>query len=112
MSDLRRGIIANSNNSGGNIFPMYLNLKKISNTEYRLDPTPESIALCDYFIENAEFEGVMNWELNIEPGHLYIDDVEVTYLRVMGYADKVFHTRDSGWYPHNSKYDFFLKSWW
>lgn len=83
---------------------MHLNLQKISNSEYRLDPTPESIALCDYILENIQFDGVGGWDMNIEPGLLFIDGIEVTNISFSGSANGVY----SGygyWYPYHERYD-------
>ena len=63
-----------------NIFPMYLYLTKVDNKTYRLGPTQETIDLCDYFLENAVYNGVYHYDLYLPEGQLYIDDVNVTSL--------------------------------
>lgn len=86
---------------------MYLNLQKISNSEYRLDPTPESIALCDYFVANAVFNGASHWELELNPGELYIDGIEVQWLDCEGYANGLRSTFGT-WNPYHERYDDFI----
>ena len=82
---------------------MYLNLQKISNSEYRLDPTPESIALCDWLNENLEWNGIADWEVYLEPGQLFIDGLEVTNIFMSGTEqEKLYNT--AYWYPHHSRY--------
>lgn len=79
---------------------MYLYLTKIDSNTYRLDPTPESIALCDYFLQNGVFDGNMYVELNLQEGMLYIDDVNVTNISICYRSDDgVFYTPDSYWEP-------------
>lgn len=63
-----------------NIFPMYLHLTKVDNKTYSLGPTEETIALCDYFLENAVYDDVYYYDLNLSEGQLYIDDVNVMGL--------------------------------
>lgn len=105
----RRALLAASAVSGdGNIFPMHLNLQKISNSEYRLDPTPESIALCDYFLENLQFDGYASWEMNIEPGLLFIDGIEVSSISFTGDANGVESSGYAYWYPYHERYDNFI----
>lgn len=106
----RRALLAASAASGGgNIFPMHLNLQKISNSEYRLDPTPESIALCDYFVANAVYDGTIGYELVLNPGNLYIDGIEVQSLSTDGNDSGIIAT-DSYWYPYHERYDDFFLS--
>lgn len=85
---------------------MYLNLQKISNKEYRLDPTPESIAFCDYFVANAVFDGVSAWELPLNPGELYIDDIEV--LSISAYDNEGVISTHFDWGPYHGRYDNFF----
>ena len=104
----RRALLAASTASGGgSIFPMHLNLQKISNSEYRLDPTPESIALCDYFVANAVFDGAAAYELFLNPGDLYIDGIEVQVISTNGNGSGIM-TTDSYWFPYHERYDDFL----
>ena len=103
----RRALCAASAAGGGSIFPMHLNLKKISDSEYRLDPTPESIALCDYFVANAVFDGVMGYELFLNPGNLYIDGIEVQIISANGNGSGIIGT-DSQWWPYHERYDDFF----
>ena len=86
---------------------MYLNLEKVSSKEYRLDPTPESIALCDYFVANAVFDGVMGYELFLNPGNLYIDGIEVQVISTNGNGSGIIAT-DSQWWPYHERYDDFF----
>ena len=86
---------------------MHLNLQKISNSEYRLDPTSESIALCDYFIANAVFDGTVGYELFLNPGDLYIDGIEVQVLSTNGNDSGIIAT-DFYWWPYHERYDDFL----
>lgn len=86
---------------------MHLNLQKISNSEYRLDPTPESIALCDFFIANAVFDGNIGYELFLNPGDLYIDGIEVQSLSTNGNDSGIIAT-DFYWWPYHERYDDFL----
>ena len=72
-----------------------------------MDPTPESIALCDYFIANAAFDGGMTWSVDLNPGELYIDGIEVQRLSCEGTADKRL-SRYGEWYPYHERYDDFL----
>ena len=92
---------------GGNIFPIYINLQKISDEEYRFNPTPESIALCDYFIANAVFDGSSAYELSLNTGDLYIDDIEVKELSTYGDKNGIIGTYSS-WWPYHERYDDFL----
>lgn len=85
---------------------MHLNLQKISNSEYRLDPTPESIALCDYFIANAVFDGTAGYELFLNQGDLYLDGIEVQTLSTYGNGSGIM-TTDSYWWPYHERYDDF-----
>lgn len=104
----RRSLLAASAASEGNnsIFPIYLNLEKVSSSEYRLDPTPESIALCDYLNENLVWNGIADWEINFKPGQLFIDGLEVQSISISGNAEIKF--TNAWWYPYHSRYD----EWW
>lgn len=86
---------------------MHLNLQKISNSEYRLDPTPESISLCDFFIANAVFDGAVGYELFLNSGDLYIDGIEVQSLSTNGNDSGIIAT-DFYWWPYHERYDDFL----
>lgn len=88
---------------GGDIFPMHLNLEKVSSEEYRLDPTPESIALCDYLNENLEWNGIADWEIQLEQGQLFIDGIEVENIYMSGTEQDKF-SNNAYWYPHHSRY--------
>ena len=60
------------------LFPMYLTLTKVGNEEYRLDPTPESIALCDFLLNNmTKPENGYAYEYHFSPGQLYINNKEI-----------------------------------
>lgn len=79
--DRRRNLISSTTSFGSNeIFPMHLYLTKVNSWLYKLDPTPESIALVDYFLENAIYDGIASYELYLEPNLLYIDDINVTTI--------------------------------
>lgn len=74
----RRALLAASKQGGeSSIFPMRLYLTKVDNETYRHEPSPESIALADYILENGVFNGVANFDVPFEEGNLYIDDMEV-----------------------------------
>lgn len=104
----RRALLATSTASvEENIFPIHLNLKKISNEEYRCDPTPESMAFCDYFIANAVFDGMAAYWLFLNPGDLYIDDIEVQTVSAIGGRNGII-TLDSSWWPYHERYDDFF----
>lgn len=102
----RRALLAASGRGNTNLFPLHLNLQKISNDEYRLDPTPESIALCDYFLENIKFDGYASWEMNIEPGLLFIDGIEVSFVSFPGNANEI-DGYYAYWYPYHERYNNF-----
>lgn len=104
----RRALCAASAVSGGEIFPIHINLVKISSDEYRADPTPESIALCDYFKKNAVFDGVVGWYLDLNPGELYIDGIEVQTISCNGTAGGAFTPNSAWWYPFHNRYDGFI----
>lgn len=87
---------------------MYLTLKKISSSEYRLDPTPESIALCDYFIANAISDGI-NADLYLNSGEVFIDGVEVEGMTI-SVVDGKFDPRIAQWWPYNAQYDNFFSA--
>lgn len=109
MSETRRLILTNSG-SGGVTFPMYLNLEKVSSRAYRLDPTPESIALCDYLNENLVWNGAADWEIYLEQGQLFIDGLEVEVISMSGDGQRKFY-HSAYWYPHHSRYDT-SSGWW
>lgn len=96
--------MAKTPNGGDSIFPMYLNLEKVARDEYKLDPTPESIALCDYLNKHLEWNGLADWECYFKPGELFIDGVEVEYIYFSGSATEKEY-RYAFWYPYYSKYD-------
>lgn len=101
----RRALLAASAAQGdGNIFPMHLNLEKVNDEEYRLDPTPESIALCDYFISNASFDGQTMWSIFLNPGELYIDGIEVMNI----YSPDGLYGNKTYWEPYSEVYDDFM----
>ena len=103
----RRALLAASMPSGeNNIFPIHINLEKISNEEYRADPTPESIAFCDYFKKNAVFDGTAACILDLERGQLYIDDIEVVRVSNWGSATELLND-GAYWEPYHSRYDNF-----
>lgn len=106
MSETRRLILTNSGDNS--LFPMHLNLEKISSSEYRLDPTPESIALCDYFITNAAFDGIAAYDLFLKPGSLYIDGIEVQTLSAYGTPNTMILSTNFSWWPYHERYDDFF----
>ena len=103
----RRMMMAKKPSGGGGIFPMHLNLEKVASYEYRLDPTPESIALCDYLNEHLEWNGMADWECYFEPGQLFIDGIGVEVIMMSGTEQQKFY-RSAYWYSHHSRYD----EWW
>ena len=57
---------------------MYLTLTKVGDEEYRLDPTPESIALCDFLLNNmTKPENGVDYVYDFSPGQLYINNKEI-----------------------------------
>lgn len=54
------------------LFPLTLVIPKINDEEYRLDPTPESIALCDYILNNGVFDKQTSYDVRFNSGDLYI----------------------------------------
>lgn len=106
----RRALLAASMSSGGKNelnFPIYLNLNEVSSDEYRLDPTPESIAICDYFLQNAVFDGTWYSDLFFGPNELYIDGIEVDMISGIGNSSTGFYAESFGWHPHDTRYDKF-----
>lgn len=80
----RRALLAASaSEGGGGIFPIHIELTKIGN-EYIHHPSPESIKLMDYFLENMQFNGWDHWEVLFPAGHLFIDNVEVSTMDIEG----------------------------
>lgn len=77
---------------------MNLTLNKISNSEYRLDPNPETIALVDYIIENRKFDGMQSYDVPLSKGMLTIDGVEVENISAPGTS--TFVSRNSWWSPY------------
>ena len=103
----RRALLAvgAASSSTEEIFPIHINLVKISSDEYRADPTPGSIALCDYFKKNAVFDGAANWSISLNPGELYIDGIEVHTLDCIGNAGGYLYEQGAWWEPHHNRYD-------
>ena len=101
MELIRRYI--NNPQSGGSdsLFPLDLTLEKVSNDEYRLNPTPKTIALADYFNNNAVFNNIMHWEVYFRPGELYIDGKEIDALFSPDNGTNTQHTAIAEWefYP-------------
>ena len=91
-----------------NIFPIHINLEKISNEEYRADPTPGSISFCKYFKNNAVFDGTAAWDLHLKPGELYIDDIEVQSISVMVDSLGDMLSNSAWWHPYHPRYDNFF----
>lgn len=77
---------------------MNLTLNKISNSEYRLDPNPETIALADYIIENRKFDGITSYDVLLSKGMLTIDGVEVECITGEGTSTRV--SMYSWWSPY------------
>ena len=80
----RRALLAASQTGGGNApeFPLYLYTEKKQNYDvYHIEPCKETLALVDYFWENA-VEGPEEWDLRLPTGSLYIDGWELDYLTV------------------------------
>ena len=107
----RRNLLSASCDGGGgnNIFPMNLTLNKISNSEYRLDPNPETIALVDYIIENRKFDGIATYGVDFQEGMLTIDGVEVRNISANGTS--TFVSIRSWWFPYLQRWgveDFYI----
>lgn len=103
----RRSLLAQSatQNTGGSIFPMHLTLNKINNSYYKLDPTPETIALADYILQNEVFDGMSSFDCAIPPGMLTIDGVEVARFNT-AFLSGNQRSDSSSWYPFLDR-DFF-----
>lgn len=57
--DRRRALVASSGSKGeGSLFPMYIQLIEVGYYDYMHEPSPASIALADFFVANAQFDGV------------------------------------------------------
>ena len=80
MELIRRYIRPPQSSEDNSLFPLHLTLQKVSNDEYRLNPTPETIALADYFNNNAVFDNIIYWAVYFNPGELYIDGKEIDCL--------------------------------
>lgn len=79
----RRALLAASQTGGGDApeFPLYLYTEKEGLYEYRIEPCKETLALVDYFWENA-VEGNAEWDLPLPAGSVYIDGWELDCLTV------------------------------
>ena len=62
-------------------FPLYLYTEKQDSSTYRIEPCKETLALVDYFWENA-IEGSAEWDLFLPAGSVYIDGWELDVLTV------------------------------
>lgn len=106
----RRALLAASKPSGGikPNFPIYINLTEVGNRDYRCEPTPDSIAICDYFLQNAVFDGATSWDLHFATNELYIDGMEIRSIVGYGNSNGVDTSENIWWYPHDTKYDKFM----
>jgi hypothetical protein len=97
----RRALLAASESKGeGSLFPMYIQLIEVGYDDYMHEPSPASIALADFFVANAQFDGAMGWNLDLgEDQLLYIDGVQVTNLSVTGTSNSFFDNDQFYWYP-------------
>lgn len=79
----RRALLAASQTGGGGgDFPLYLYTEKKQNYGvYHIEPCKETLALVDYFWENA-VEGSSEWDLRLPAGSVYIDGWELDVLTV------------------------------
>lgn len=81
--DRRRSLLAASAGESGedSIFPMHLTLTQVGREEYRIDPTPESIALCNFLLGNMYIhEGGYEYIYIFQPNQLFINDVEIEWV--------------------------------
>lgn len=62
------------------LFPLSFNLSKFAAHEYKCDATAESIWLADYILENAVYDNAASYDVQFEPGQLYIDGIEITSM--------------------------------
>ena len=77
-------------------FPVYFNLTKISSEEYKMEPTPESIAFADYFIQNAVFNGI-HYDLVLDKNMVYINGIEQQIISVNAYGVNNYNCYDCMW---------------
>lgn len=99
MELIRRYIRPPKSSGGNSIFPLHLTLEQVDSddikTLYRLDPTPETIALADYVLQNKQFDnsqcGFDIYYTSIPPSSLYINGVEVKEFYIEFYGGE-FHT--------------------
>lgn len=62
------------------LFPLSFNLSKFATYKYKCDATTESIWLADYILENAVYDNLASFDVQFEPGQLYIDGIEITSM--------------------------------
>lgn len=68
------------------LFPMRLYTTKVDDRNYTIY-NEDTIRLLDYFEQNAVFDGY-NHDLYLEPGQLYINDIEI--LEISGRHDQFY----------------------
>lgn len=61
-----------------------------------MDPTPESIAFADYFIQNAVYNGV-HYDLYLDENMVYIDGIEQQLISVRAYGMNNYNCYDCMW---------------
>jgi hypothetical protein len=93
---------------GENIFPIYIETQKYGDKEYRLSATTQTIALADYFLKNAVYDGLASYDLSIPSGCIFIDGAEVTRMSAPGDAN-VTPEFVSYWHSRSDKYP---SGWW
>lgn len=87
MELIRRYIRPPKSSGDNSLFPLHLTLEQVESddikTLYWLDPTPETIALADYVLQNKQASpepgwwGVEPYYTPIPPSSLYINGIEV-----------------------------------
>lgn len=84
------------------LFPLSFNLSKFTTYKYKCDATAESIWLANYILENAVYDNYSSYDIYFEPGQLYIDGVEITYMTFMGSNSGITSTYCSWTNCHNT----------
>lgn len=82
------------------LFPLYINLSKVSNTEYKCNPTPETIALADYINENKIADFLGYYTVEFPKNSLIIDGIVVEWVNLGkdGILAYYYQTPDRGFF--------------
>lgn len=76
-----------------------------------MDPTPESIAFADYFIQNIVFVGNAGYDLYLDENMVYINGIEQRQIVILAYEGGGYNCRDCLWNSTHSG-GFWFKSFW